>query len=992
MRNMVNKNIKRMLLFVTLCILLVGIVSAEDLESDDSAIPTDTISDHITDSVNTVSEVNDNVVNDNTEDLKKDVKTEKTIKTATTKTKTKVSIDPVSDVSIDDWVLVMGTLTDINNNPIANAPLRIDVNGDDYNTETNDYGDFFGEYIPDSTGLKTITVSYTGNSKYEATSAKSTFTVKGQTSTYITLNEIKDTTVGNTVKVSGHYYYGYEKPLTYTTMRININGQAYTAKTDNNGYFTYNYKTTKTGTNNVTVSYPGNTNFKSAKETATFYVNPVGPQYTYITLNYVPDVAYGGYTTISGYYYYGNSIPLTATTMRLNINGKQVTAKTDKQGYFTYSYKTERVGKNTVTVSYPGNTNFKSATATKTFNVKITSPIYTYISLNSIKEVTNGQTTTISGYYYYGNNIPLIQTTMRLNINGKTYTAKTNDKGYFTYNYKTSKDGSNTVTVSYPGNTNFQSATATKTFNVKSVGPQYTYIVLDSLSDISFDGFYYPIVFGGNYYYGNNIPLTDTLMRININGVNYTRKTFSDGSFFINRMYPLIGKNIVTVSYPGNSNFKAASITKTFYAKITSPLDTVIYFDVMKNVTLGESVTISGVYLSGDLSLTHTTMRININGQQYTAKTDDEGYFTFNYKTTKAGTNTVTVSYPGNNNFKGATETQTFNVKSVGPQDTYIKLNNIKEVAYHDYTTISGYYYYGNDIPLTSTNMRININGETHTVKTDNKGYFKYDYYAEKVYKNTVTVSYPGNTNFKGATATKSFNVKITSPIDTHFGYDMFGTEEFLVKLGDYKTFEGYYLYGSAPLPLAQTAISLNINGQKYTTKTNNEGIFRYTFKTTKPGLNKIIVSYPGNSNFKGNSDTFTFNVYEDKVSLNIKPLTNGVGERVSKSNDVFEAWYQTYDAQHDKGIHIENYPKDATDMGDAPYNLMLDADIYFKDSQGNIWTETSESRWNNYLYHELVPGYTPYKVDIYYRKMTQTERKWHEQGYEYNQFTGEWY
>ena len=33
-----------MLLFVTLCILLVGIVSAEDLESDDSVIPTDTIS------------------------------------------------------------------------------------------------------------------------------------------------------------------------------------------------------------------------------------------------------------------------------------------------------------------------------------------------------------------------------------------------------------------------------------------------------------------------------------------------------------------------------------------------------------------------------------------------------------------------------------------------------------------------------------------------------------------------------------------------------------------------------------------------------------------------------------------------------------------------------------------------------------------------------------------------------------------------------------
>ena len=890
---MVNKNIKRMLLFVTLCILLIGIVSAEDNESDDSTIQTDTISDQITDSVNTVSEVNDNVVNDNTENLKKDVKTEKTIKTATTKTKTKISIDPVSDVSIDDWVLVMGTLTDTNNNPIAYAPLRLDINGEGYDTQTSDYGDFFGEYVPDSTGSKTITVSYAGNSKYEATTAKHTFTVKGQTETYIRLNDIQDTTVGNTVKVSGYYLYGHEKPLTLTTMKININGQTYTAKTDNNGYFTYNYKTTKTGTNTVTVSYPGNTNFKSAKETATFYVNAVGPQYTYITLN-------------------------------------------------------------------------------------------------NIKEVTLGQTTTISGYYYYGNNVPLTLTPMRLNINGKTYTAKTDSKGYFTYNYKTTKDGSNTVTVSYPGNTNFKSATATKTFNVKSVGPQYTYIKLDNISDRSYDEFFYV---SGYYYYGNDIPLTYTPMTINYNGQKYTVKTNSNGYFSDYYWAEKIGKNTVTVSYHGNSNFKAASATKSFNVKITSPIYTYVSLNDVKDVSNGEYTTISGHYYYGySMPLTQTTMRIKINGQTYTAKTDNNGYFTYNYKTSKDGSNTVTVSYPGNTNFQSASSSKTFNVKSVGPQYTYIKLNNIKEVAYHDHATISGYYYYGNDIPLTSTNMRININGETHTVKTDNQGYFKYDYYAERVYKNTVTVSYPGNTNFKGATATKTFNVKITSPIDTEFGYDYFDTSEFLVKLGDYKTFEGYYLYGSAHLPLAQTTISLNINGQKYTTKTNNDGIFTYTFKTTKPGLNKITVSYPGNSNFKGSSDTFTFDVYEDKVSLNIKPLTNGVGERVYKGNDIFEAWYQTYNAQHDKGIHIENYPNDATDMDDAPYNLMLDAEIYFKDSQGNIWTDTSESRWNNYLYHELVSGYTPYKVDIYYRKMTQNERKWHKQGYEYNQFTGEWY
>ena len=152
--------------------------------------------------------------------------------------------------------------------------------------------------------------------------------------------------------------------------------------------------------------------------------------------------------------------------MTININGYKYTAKTDQTGYFSLGYWTEKVGSNTVTVSYHGNNNFKAATATKSFNVIITSPIPTYITLNNIKEVTQGQTTTISGHYYYSNNIPLTQTTMRLNINGQTYTTKTDNNGYFTYNYKTNKAGTNTVTVTYPGNNNFQYASNSKTFNV----------------------------------------------------------------------------------------------------------------------------------------------------------------------------------------------------------------------------------------------------------------------------------------------------------------------------------------------------------------------------------------------------------------------------------------------------------------------------------------------------------------------------------------------
>ena len=575
-RRMINKNIKRMLLFVTLCMSLIGIVCAEDIESYDSDTSTDEISDYSTDTITTTAQADNNVANDN-KDLKKNIE-ENTVKTAT------------------------GT---------------------------------------------------------------------GQTYTYIELNAIKATTQGSTVNVSGHYYYGNDIPLTYTNMRLNINGQTDTSKTDKNGYFTYSYKATKAGTNTVTVSYPGNDRFQKATATQTFNVKGTGPQDTYIKLNNINDVAYGAYSTISGNYYYGTDIPLTYTNMRININGQQYTAKTDKNGYFTYNYKTDQVGKNTVTVSYPGNTNFKAANNTKTFNVKITSPISTYITLNNIKEVNNGQYTTISGYYYYGNSKPLTQTNMRLNINGQTITSKTDNKGYFTYNYKTTKDGKNTVTVTYPGNNNFKAASSTKTFNVKSIGPQTTYIKLNTIYDCDYDDYTY---ITGYYYYGNDIPLTYTPMTININGKKYTTKTDSDGFFSYYYSPEKVGKNTVNVSYHGNNNFKAASATKTFNVIITSQIPTVIDMFIMGEYELGKYMNIEGYYLYGSgMPLTQTTLTIDVEGQKYYAKTDDKGYFCYKYKPIKSGPNIVTVTYPGNKNFMRASCVNTIEVVDLTPKVVTLK-------------------------------------------------------------------------------------------------------------------------------------------------------------------------------------------------------------------------------------------------------------------------------------------------------------------------------
>ena len=687
---MIDKNIKKLLLFITLCILLIGIVSATDVESNTTTEQTHTISEKITKTTDTVSEVKENVINDNKEYIKKDNYNED-LKTSSP-TATKISIDPVPNVSVDDSVFVSGTFTDVNNNPLRYTHLKVDVNGEAYYSQTDNYGDYFGEYLAKTPGTKTITVSWAGNTRYTATSSKRTFNVDGQYPTRIVLNNIKEVNQGETVTISGNYYYEQSKPLRLSTMTININGAKYYAKTNDNGYFSYSYKTNKAGTN-------------------------------------------------------------------------------------------------TVTVSYPGNTRFKGATSTKTFNVKSTGPQYTYINLNNIKEVNMGEITNISGYYYYDQAKPLRQ----------------------------------------------------------------------------------------------------------------------------------------------------------------------------------------------------TAMTININGNKYYSRTNDNGYFSFNYKTNKAGTNTVTVSYPGNTRFKGATSTKTFNVKSTGPQYTYINLNNIIDTTYEKSVTISGYYYYGNDNPLKSTSMAININGERIYAKTDNNGYFRYDYITEKIGKNVVNVSYAGNSKFLGTSTTKTFNVKIVNPINTYI--TIFEIPD--VKYGQSNTIEGYYEYGIG-YPLSQTTLTLNINGQKIYTKTDNTGYFKYSFKPNKLGRNTVTASYAGNSNFKGTSSTESFTVYN--LELYVERYTTGYMTDYRIGNDYFRTWYQTFDAQNDRGVYVECHPMNMQDMGDPSNYLIIDTKFVFIDDDGYTYSDSFEDGYGNDMYHSLVYGYTPYKVLISYRKMTDHEKYLWNNGYGYNPFTGKWY
>ena len=556
---MINKNIKRMLLFITLCILLIGIVSATDNVSNDTTESVQTISQKAVVPAVDVAEVESNVVDTNNDEINK-VNTKEETKTATSAKQTKITIDPLPKVSEDESVLITGRFTDINNNPLRYTNLKVDVNGEAYYSETDDYGYYFGEYYADTAGTKTVTVSWAGNSRYAATTTKTTFNVEGQYPTQIVLNNIKDVNSSEYTTISGYYYYDNNKPLKSTSMLINIDGNRYYAKTNDKGYFSYNYKTDKLGTKTVTVSYPGNDKFKPATATKTYNVKYRGLLYTYIKLNNIKEVNLGEYTSINGYYYYDLNKPLKLTAMVVNINGNKYYAKTNNDGYFSYNYKTTKTGTNNVTVSYPGNTKFKSASLTKTFNVKnkITTTKATRITLYSIDTTQYSDYATISGYFTDSNWNDLRYTGLTISINGNKYVTRTDNYGDFTYNYRTNKVGTNTVTVSYGGNDRYLASSTTTTFTVTKKDTELYLYHTETVNK----GEYTTI--NGEYVDSDGNPLKSTTITLNINGVKYYAKTDNYGYFYLNYKTNKVGTNKVTASYAGTSNYYGDTISATF--------------------------------------------------------------------------------------------------------------------------------------------------------------------------------------------------------------------------------------------------------------------------------------------------------------------------------------------------------------------------------------------------------------------------------------------
>ena len=277
---------------------------------------------------------------------------------------TTLTLDPVTDAKYNTNITITGTLVNEDSLGLYNQVVTLTIGDKTVNVTTKagvfEYNTYFK-----TMDEQTITATYAGNDKYQASEDTITFTIeKGDV--LVTVDEISETAYGDNVTITGTFTTSDGKAISNSNVKITINGKKYYAKTDKTGKYVLSTKVTVTGINNVTVGYSGNDKYNAYEDTTSFNAVANDVEVTYEAIS---DVTLGENVTITGTFKDANGKAITNSNVKITINGKKYYAKTDSTGKYTLSVATTKEGVNNVTIGYSGSAKYNAFETSTTFTV-----------------------------------------------------------------------------------------------------------------------------------------------------------------------------------------------------------------------------------------------------------------------------------------------------------------------------------------------------------------------------------------------------------------------------------------------------------------------------------------------------------------------------------------------------------------------------------------------------------------------------------------------
>ena len=480
------------------------------------------------------------------------------------------------------------------------------------------------------------------------------------------------------------------KALSNQTVSFLINGKLYNRTTGSDGVASMNINLA-VGKYNITASYAGSSLYGGSSVTnlvevlSTISANDVVKFYRNGTQYYAKFVD-------------GNGNPLINTEVRFNINGVFYTRNTNNSGIANLSIALNP-NKYILTAIHPnGEMSANNITVLSTIN-----------GSDITKYFRNGTQFYATFYDAMGN--PLINETVRFNINGVIYEKRTNNKG--TAN----------LTISlYPGN---YILTA---YHPNGESHGYNINVLSTLIDNNNITMYYRdgTAFTIKVIDGQGKPLANTTVRFNINGVFYDKVTDENGIAKLGiRLYP--NNYIITSSYNGlevSNNIGVSSSNTTIIGK-----DAYIIIN-----SINSNYTVTLVDIKGN-PIENQTVYFKYNNKEVTATTDENGNATITISNLEKGDYNVTYGFNGVIGYYPSKSSSILHVIN----STTILTGNDVSMVYNDGSKFRVTLTDLNGKPLANKIITFLINGVAYNRTTDSNGVASIDI---RLYPGNYVISY----------------------------------------------------------------------------------------------------------------------------------------------------------------------------------------------------------------------------------------------------------
>ncbi len=608
--------------------------------------------------------------------------------------------------------------------------------------------------------------------EYASATDDTTFYVERNTTSIVIDNYTDHEEVHDNVEVVGRLLDANGDPIVGAQLTYIVNNVTRgTLETGENGNFTISYEATVSEIEAIIIRYDGDEKYVLSYGIVYSEIDQIGTSITpdtdeeTITTVGAPIEIRGVLTDDFGI------LPYTMVYLT-DEEGHIYTTRTDENGHYIFEYTPTSSGSKELTISYAGEEGIHEPT-TVTVTTEVNKAVSSLTNLTVDATGING-TLTITGSLTDTQDNQLVGETVTITITGDNYTYSTSatvgSEGYLLETKAPSNAGTYNVTVSYAGSSNYESCNdQTSTFTLVELATEiinqeeYTTTVGSK------------VTITGELYDENNQLLTGATIRVLINGSEVGTATTNEHGVFTYDYTPTsAGSTTIQLVYDGDNNYKGTTSTTTVIAEaVPTKTDTQITIGDIEDITIGDSVTITGTLMSTSGALINdATLTVTINGEDYTVKTDANGVFTIsNYKPSSTGTYVLTAQYNGNGDYNPSIASTKFNVAKL---TTTITLDKISDIKINDSVTITGVLEDNNGV-LANKEVTITINDETYTATTNSEGKYSLTYKPEKTGAYSVVVEYAETANNTGSYKATAF---YTQKLDTTITVDNITAKE----------------------------------------------------------------------------------------------------------------------------------------------------------------------------------------------------------------------